>query len=97
MLIFANGTMKLRILEIKGDKVLFERLNDNTFVIADGVSFNQENNTCEWISGQYYEEKVGLYDLTVSIDKMEKSLESEEENIEDVFSSLYHNFSRKKR
>ena len=64
MLMLINGTMRLKLLEIKGDKVLFERLNDNTFIIADGVSFNQEDNTCEWMAGQYYEEKVGLYDLT---------------------------------
>ena len=54
-LTLTNNYMKLNIIALVGDNALLARLNDNSFVVANGLKIN-EDLTCTWAFAYgYYE------------------------------------------
>ena len=42
-----NGGMRLNIVALIGDKALLQRLNDNSFIVVNGLNIHNDF-TCEW-------------------------------------------------
>ena len=45
--VISNGHMNLEILALIGDNALLHRLNDDSFVVANGLNIHSDF-TCEW-------------------------------------------------
>lgn len=55
MLRLKNNFMELELIALIGDKALFKRLNDSSYIIANHISIHDDF-TCDWGSGQYYDD-----------------------------------------
>lgn len=66
----SNGGMQLNIIGLIGDNALLQRLNDNSFIVVNGLNIHNDF-TCEWNFAYGY---VNSYDVAYQlfIDKVVK-------------------------
>ena len=66
----SNGGMQLNIIGVIGDNALLQRLNDNSFIVVNGLNIHDDF-TCEWNFAYGY---VNDYDVAYQlfIDKVVK-------------------------
>jgi len=58
-----NGGMRLNIVALIGDKALLKRLNDDSFIVVNGLNIHNDF-TCEWDFAYGY---VNSYDVAYKL------------------------------
>jgi len=58
-----NGGMRLNIIGLIGDNALLQRLNDNSFIVVNGLNIHDDF-TCEWNFAYGY---VNSYDVAYKL------------------------------
>ena len=82
-----NGGMRLNIVAMIGDNALLKRLNDNSFIVVNGLHIHNDF-TCEWDFAYGYVESYDvaykIFNNKVISEWLEYSSEEWEEDIEGV-------------
>ena len=79
-----NGGMRLNIVAMIGDKALLKRLNDNSFVVVNGLHIHNDF-TCDWNFAygyvSSYDDAYRLFNDKVVNEWLEYGNEEDEEDI----------------
>ena len=82
-----NGGMQLNIIALIGNKALLKRLNDNSFIVVNGLHIHNDF-TCEWDFAYGYVESYDvaykIFNNKVISERLEYSSEEWEEDIEGI-------------